>query len=53
MGAEATVLRVEVLKASGEDASARRVGLAFLSKHKDGPYAKRVHTLIGTAGEAP
>lgn len=53
MGAEATVLRIEALKAGGNDAAARRIGQAFLAKHKDGPYAKRVRTLMDTASEVP
>ncbi len=48
---EAMVLRIETLSAAGERASAERLGRRFLDKHADGPYARRVRSLVGERGE--
>lgn len=48
LDAEATVLRIEALSAASDRATASRLGQAFLSKHPQGPYARRVRSLIGT-----
>lgn len=45
--AEATVLRIEALAASGEKSAAARLGKAFLARDPNGPYARRVRSLIG------
>ena len=45
--AEATVLRIEALAASGEKQAAARLGKAFLARDPNGPYARRVRSLIG------
>jgi len=47
LGAEATVLRIEALTKSGNKALALRLGREFLSKQPNGPYARRVQSLIG------
>ena len=46
---EATVLRIEALSAAGDRATASRLGQAFLSRHPQGPYARRVRSLVGGA----
>jgi hypothetical protein len=46
LGSEATVLRVEALLAAGERARAVRLGEDFLRSHPNGPYEKRVRSLI-------
>ncbi|HET9931391.1 MAG TPA: hypothetical protein VFQ35_11910 [Polyangiaceae bacterium] len=46
---EATVLRIEALSAAGDRATASRLGQTFLSRHPQGPYARRVRSLIGAA----
>ncbi len=45
--AEATVLRIETLVAQGDRAAAARFGRAFLARAPNGPYARRVRSLIG------
>lgn len=45
--AEATVLRIEALAASGEKQAAARLGRAFVARDPNGPYARRVRSLIG------
>jgi hypothetical protein len=47
LSSEATVLRIETLVKSGELAQAARLGKSFLARHPNGPYAKRVSSLIG------
>jgi len=47
LGAEATVLRIEALTKSGNKALALRLGREFLNKQPNGPYARRVQSLIG------
>ena len=49
--AEATVLRIEALTASGETARAHKLGKAFLARHANGPYERRVRSLIGETKE--
>jgi hypothetical protein len=44
---EASVLRIEALVASGDRARAARLGKDFLAKHANGPYERRVRSLIG------
>jgi hypothetical protein len=46
LGSEATVLRIEALLAAGERARAVRLGEDFLRSHPNGPYEKRVRSLI-------
>ncbi len=48
--AEATVLRIEALVASGEKQAATRIGKAFLARDPNGPYARRVRSLLGEIG---
>lgn len=52
LGSEATVLRIETLVKSGDTAQAARLGKDFLARHPNGPYAKRVSSLIGAAPTA-
>lgn len=47
LGTEATVLRIETLVKRGDRAQATRLGRDFLARHADGPYARRVRSLIG------
>jgi TolA-binding protein len=47
LSSEATVLRIETLVKSGDHGEASRLGRAFLARHPNGPYAKRVSSLIG------
>lgn len=47
LNTEATVLRIEALVGRGDTATARNIGQQFLAKHANGPYAKRVKSLIG------
>jgi TolA-binding protein len=51
--AEATVLRIEALVARGDKAGAARIGKAFLLRDPNGPYARRVRSLLGDAAPAP
>lgn len=44
---EATVLRIRTLLASGDRASAEKLGSAFLAEHPSGVHAKRVRALLG------
>jgi len=44
---EATVLRIETLVGMGDRAAAVATGKAFLARNADGPYARRVRSLIG------
>lgn len=46
---EASVLRIEALVRSGDRAQARKLGEAFLARHVNGPYERRVRSLIGDA----
>lgn len=47
LATEATVLRIETLTQRGDRAQATRIGRDFLARHSDGPYARRVRSLIG------
>jgi len=49
LDSEATVLRIETLAARGDRAAAVRLGNQFLATHANGPYARRVKSLIGEA----
>jgi hypothetical protein len=51
LDAEAIMLRIEALSASGDRATAQRLGQSFLAKHPQGPYARRVRSLIGLTPE--
>ncbi len=46
---EATVLRVDALLKSGDCPAALRLGQKFVARHPNGPYAKRVRSLMGEA----
>jgi hypothetical protein len=49
---EATVLRIEALAASGERARAEQLGKEFLRFHANGPFGRRVRSLIGDTNSA-
>ena len=49
LGAEATMLRIETLAAQGDKKSAARLGRSFLARNPNGPYARRVRSLIGAS----
>lgn len=51
LGTEAAVLRIEALMANGERARANQLGRDFLAKHTNGPYERRVRSLIVGAKE--
>jgi hypothetical protein len=53
LASEATVLRIETLVKSGDVAQATRLGKAFLARQPNGPYAKRVSSLIGDTRATP
>lgn len=48
---EATVLRIQALSASGNRSAAERLGKAELNRSPNGPYARKIRSLIaGTSG---
>jgi hypothetical protein len=47
LGAEATVLRIEALSASGDSARAKSMATSFLAKNPTSPYAARLRKLTG------
>jgi hypothetical protein len=47
LDSEAMVLRIEALAAKGDRESATRLGKSFLTHHPNGPYARRVRSLVG------
>jgi TolA-binding protein len=47
LASEATVLRIESLAGRGSRDDAARLGREFLQNHPNGPYARRVRSLIG------
>lgn len=49
LGTEATLLRIETLAASGATEAAHQLGTSFLAKHPNGPYARRVRSLLADA----
>ena len=49
--AESAVLRIEALVARGQGAAATRLGKEFLKREPNGPYARRVRSLLERAGE--
>lgn len=49
--AEATVQRVEALIATGDRASASKIGEAFLRRYPDSPYSRRIVSLLGGTRE--
>jgi hypothetical protein len=51
LGTEAAVLRIEALIANGERARANQLGRDFLAKHTNGPYERRVRSLMVGAKE--
>jgi hypothetical protein len=53
LSSEATVLRIETLVKSGDTAQATKLGKDFLARQPNGPYAKRVSSLIGDARATP
>lgn len=48
---EARVLRIEALLASGDRARAVELGKRFLARQANGPYERRVRSLIGDASD--
>lgn len=48
--AESAVLRIEALAASGQKSAAIRLGRQLLAREPNGPYARRVHSLLQKAG---
>jgi hypothetical protein len=44
--AEATMLRIEALAASGDKAGATKLGKAVLARSPNGPYSRRIRSLI-------
>lgn len=50
LGAESTVLRIEALVTRGQNHSAVSLGKAFLARQPNGPYARRVRSLLERAG---
>jgi hypothetical protein len=53
LSSEATVLRIETLVKSGDTALATKLGKEVLARQPNGPYAKRVTSLIGDARATP
>jgi hypothetical protein len=53
LSSEATVLRIETLVKSGNTAQATKLGKDFLARQPNGPYAKRVSSLIGDVSATP
>ena len=49
---EATLLRIETLAASGAMDAAHQLGKVFLANHPNGPYARRVRSLLSDAATA-
>jgi hypothetical protein len=47
LGAEATVVRIEALSASGDSARAKSLAEGFLVKNPNSPYAARLRSLTG------
>jgi hypothetical protein len=47
LGAEATVVRIEALNASGDSARAKSLAEGFLSKNPNSPYGARLRNLTG------
>jgi hypothetical protein len=47
LGAEASVVRIEALSASGDSARAKSLAEAFLAKNPNSPYATRLRSLTG------
>lgn len=52
LGTEATLLRIETHVARGDRQAATRLGTAFLARNPNGPYARRVRSLIGASDAA-
>jgi hypothetical protein len=51
MAPEATMLRIEALRALGDRGAAARVGHDFLQRDPDSPYTARVRSLLGRENE--
>lgn len=47
LGAEATVVRIEALSASGDTTRAKSLAAGFLAKNPNSPYGKRLRSLTG------
>jgi outer membrane protein assembly factor BamD (BamD/ComL family) len=47
LGAEATVVRIEALSASGDSSRAKALAESFLVKNPNSPYAARLRNLTG------
>ena len=47
LGAEATVVRIEAISASGDSARAKSLAEGFLAKNPNSPYAARLRSLTG------
>lgn len=47
LGAEATVVRIEALSASGDSGRAKSLAESFLAKNPNSPYAARLRSLTG------
>ncbi len=47
LGAEASVVRIEALSASGDSARAKSMAESFLAKNPNSPYAARLRSLTG------
>jgi len=47
LGAEASVVRIEALSASGDSARAKSLAEGFLAKNPNSPYAARLRSLTG------
>lgn len=52
LGTEASVLRIEALMASGDKGRARRLAKDFLTRHTNGPYERRVRSLMVSLSES-
>ena len=51
--AEAGVLRIEALMAKGDRGAAARLGKAYLRRSPNGPYARRIRSVLERGGVAP
>lgn len=51
--AEASVLRIEALMAEGDRTAASRLGKALLKQSPNGPYARRIRSVLERGGVGP
>lgn len=49
--AEETMLRIEALSASGDRAGATKLGKAVLARSPNGPYSRRIRSLLGETAD--